>query len=224
MTTAQPSKFHFDLDLSGNQSQTRVMTETRIKELRQQAREEGYAEGLAKGEHTEVARAAAGLMVAGEKVAANAVEIMKAIDVADRRSRTDGIGLARAIGMKLAATLVAREPEVELGSLIEECLASLDRAPHLVVRCHPALCDKLKEITEAHMAAAGFNGRLIILGDPEIAPGDGRLEWADGGLVRNMGTMLAEIDKTIVAHCATSGLPEPLLEPSLSAEMNNERD
>ena len=27
----------------------------------------------------------------------------------------------------------------------------------------------------------GFAGRLVVLGDPVIAPGDGRIEWADGG-------------------------------------------
>ena len=31
----------------------------------------------------------------------------------------------------------------------------------------------------------GFEGRLITLGEPDIAPGDVRLEWADGGVVRD---------------------------------------
>jgi flagellar assembly protein FliH len=222
--TSAPAKFHFDLDLSGNQRQTRVMTEALIEELRQKAHEEGFAEGLAQGEHSEVARAAADLSASGQKIAAGALNLLKTVDVAERQARAEGIELARAVGLKLAAKLVAREPEAELEALIVECLASLDRAPHLVVRCNPALSDKLRQITEAHMSAAGFSGRLIVLGDEEIAPGDGRLEWADGGLVRDMATMLAEIDKTIAAYCATTGLPAPSPELAPLAETEHEHD
>ena len=41
----------------------------------------------------------------------------------------------------------------------------------------------------------GFEGRLVIMGEPEIAPVDARLEWADGGVVREgaaIGAALAE--------------------------------
>ena len=34
-------------------------------------------------------------------------------------------------------------------------------------------------------AARGFEGRLVVLAEPEIAPGDCRIEWADGGVVRD---------------------------------------
>jgi flagellar assembly protein FliH len=30
----------------------------------------------------------------------------------------------------------------------------------------------------------GYEGRLVVIGEPEIAPGDARIEWADGGIVR----------------------------------------
>ena len=30
----------------------------------------------------------------------------------------------------------------------------------------------------------GFEGRIVVLGEPDIALGDARLEWADGGIVR----------------------------------------
>ena len=32
--------------------------------------------------------------------------------------------------------------------------------------------------------ARGFQGRLIVMGEPDVAPGDVRVEWADGGIVR----------------------------------------
>ncbi len=204
-----PAKFQFDLDLSGSQRQTQVMTEGRIAKLRKEAHAEGFAQGLAEGERTELARAAADLAAAGQKIAADAAALLRAVETADRQARTEGLELARAVGQKLAANLVSLKPEAEIETLIEECLHSLERTPHLVVRCHPDLTDKLKQITEQHMAATGYSGRLIVLGDPEIEPGDGRFEWADGGLVRDMGAILEEIDRTIAAYCHASGLPTP---------------
>ena len=217
-----PAKFNFDLDLSGNQAQTRVMTETSVLKLREEGRQEGYAEGFREGERTETARAEAALAAAAEKIAANATRMLQTVANCEQKARADGIAVARTIAVKLASELVSRMPEAELDTLIEECLHSLDQTPHLVIRCQPDLVDRIKEVTEAHMAAAGFNGRLVVLGDPEIGPGDGRLEWADGGLVRDMSKILAEIDKSIVAYCATSGLPAPDLAPDPLAESDHE--
>ncbi len=218
--SSAPAKFQFDLDLSGSPRQTQVMTEARITKLREDAHAQGFSEGLAQGEHTETARASAELAKAAQKLATDAAAILKTVDAADRQSRADGVELARAIGLKLAATLVAQKPEAELDALIEECLNSLERAPHLVVRCHPDLTDAIKTITEKHMAAAGYTGRLIVLGEPEIAPGDGRLEWAEGGLVRDMGAILSEIDRIVNAYCTAEKLPAPDF-TSMTTETDN---
>ena len=220
--SSAPAKFQFDLDLSGNQAQTRVMTETSILKLREEAHQAGYAEGFREGQQAETARAEAALAAAAEKLAATSARMLQTVTNYEQKARTDGIAVARSIAVKLASELVSRIPEAELDTLIEECLQSLDQTPHLVIRCQPDLVDKIKELTETHMAAAGYNGRLVVLGDPEIGPGDGRLEWADGGLVRDMSKILSEIDKSIVAYCATSGLPAPDLAPAPLAESDHE--
>ena len=48
-------------------------------------------------------------------------------------------------------------------------------------RCTRSPREKLDEIARAR----GFEGRLVVLAEPEIAPGDCRIEWADGGVVRD---------------------------------------
>lgn len=226
MSTATAKKFTFDLDLGSEHKRTRMVNETDIDAIRAAARAEGYAEGVAEGQRAEVARAAAELTQAGQRVAQTATQLLSSVDAAERQAHSDAVALARAIGTKLAARLIGREPEAELEPLIAECLASLETAPHLVVRCHPALAEKLQEITEAHMAANGYGGRLIVMGDPDIAVGDGRLEWADGGLVRDFAAISAQIDKAIAAYCASEELVVPELPaadlPELPAEAEPE--
>jgi flagellar assembly protein FliH len=41
-----------------------------------------------------------------------------------------------------------------------------------------------------------------VMGEPDIRLGDGRLEWVDGGLVRDADRLDAEINETIAAYLA----------------------
>ncbi len=43
----------------------------------------------------------------------------------------------------------------------------------------------------------GFEGRLVILAEPEIALGDCRVEWADGGVIRDRAAIEAAIDDAV---------------------------
>ena len=44
----------------------------------------------------------------------------------------------------------------------------------------------VRDLAAARMQTSGFAGRLVVMGDPEIVPGDARIEWADGGIVRDV--------------------------------------
>ena len=63
----------------------------------------------------------------------------------------------------------------------------------------------MRDIATARVQASGFGGRLVVMGDPEIAPGDCRLEWVDGGVVRDRAAIAAEIDERIAAYLAARG-------------------
>jgi flagellar assembly protein FliH len=52
----------------------------------------------------------------------------------------------------------------------------------------------------------GFEGRVIVLGEPDIALGDARLEWADGGLVRERRATEAALAQTLGGSGAARAL------------------
>jgi flagellar assembly protein FliH len=52
---------------------------------------------------------------------------------------------------------------------------------------------------------AGFAGRLVVLGEDGIAAGDCRIEWADGGIVRDREKALAAIEAAIERRFAKVG-------------------
>ncbi len=54
----------------------------------------------------------------------------------------------------------------------------------------------------------GFEGRLVILAEPEIAHGDCRIEWADGGVVLDRATTEAKIADLVEQYMASRRVTE----------------
>jgi flagellar assembly protein FliH len=201
-----PARFTFDLDLGKRTTPSAppepTMPERLVAQLLAQAREEAYAEGMAAGERNATAVAAQTLAAAAGTLATQSAEMAAALDDATAQSRREAVELAASVGRKLALHLLARYPTVELDALIGECMQSLGGVPHLVIRCHPTIADGIRDIATAHMQTSGFAGRLVVMGDPELRLGDGRLEWVDGGLVRDIGAVSKDIDQKISAYLA----------------------
>ena len=202
MTNAAPAKFRFDLDLGHRQERNTVLTETAIATLVANARDEGRREGLAEGERSAAVRAAQAIANAATTLADHTAALNAALDDSRHATLSDAVSLAAIIGRKLARHLLDREPTAEIEALLAECLASLDAVPHLVIRCNPELADAVREIATARIATSGFTGRLVVLGEPDIALGDARLEWVDGGIVRNSAELEQQIDRRITQYLA----------------------
>ena len=49
----------------------------------------------------------------------------------------------------------------------------------------------------------GFEGRLVILAEPDIATGDCKIEWADGGVVLDSGATAAKIAELVDRYMAS---------------------
>jgi len=205
---AQPARFTFDLDLGQRTIPSAppapTVPEELVAQLVAQAREDAYAEGLAAGERNAASMAAQTLAAAAGTLATQTAEMVAALDDATTAAKREAVELAASIGRKLALHLLARHPTVELEALIAECMQSLGGVPHLVVRCHPAIADEIRDIATAHMHTSGFSGRLIVMGDPDVRLGDGKLEWVDGGLVRDIGEISKDIDRKIMAFLAAA--------------------
>ena len=96
---------------------------------------------------------------------------------------TEAVEVAVAVARKLCAELVAAEPLGEIMALVADCFSHLvvdaaSRRPHQRRALRGA-----RERIERLAKQSGFEGRLVILAEPEIATGDCRIEWADGGVV-----------------------------------------
>jgi flagellar assembly protein FliH len=76
------------------------------------------------------------------------------------------------------------------------------------VRINASLYEIAHERIELLPKQSGFQGRLVILAEPEIETGDCRIEWADGGLVLDRAAVEAKINELVGRYIASRGAPE----------------
>jgi flagellar assembly protein FliH len=121
----------------------------------------------------------------------------------------------RAIARKAVPALCRKDPLAEVEALIVECLHEAFEEPRLVLRVAASLFPELRERVEQLAASTGFAGKVVLLADETLGPGDARVEWADGGAERDGARLLSDIDAVLArAIDAISDQPTKPLEES----------
>ena len=160
----------------------------------QEAEARGHAQGLLEGRRKAAAEADAQMAAAIRRLADAAVQLLAGLDAHQARLEEEALAFGAALGRKLAGTALASQP---LEPLLEAARASFQHlrgVPHLVVRVNQALVETVEAHVQRIARERGYEGRLVVIGEPEIAPGDGRIEWADGGIVREKARIEAAVD------------------------------
>src|SRR5262245_13272626 len=194
-----PAKFLFDNDFAagGERTKSSVALAEHAAKLGE-AEAAGYRKGFAAAKAEAEQRAAAAL----ERVALALAELNRGLAAVETRLETEAVEVAVAVARKLAPELIAAEPLAELAALAAGCFRHLVAAPHVVVRVNDALQEAAREALEATARAGGFDRRLMVLAEPEIAPGDCRIEWADGGVKRERAAIEGAIEEAVGRYVA----------------------
>jgi len=194
------AKYMFDEDFATGDKPTIsvVEAERRRVDAESQAHRTGFAAGLAQAQNEANQRVAAAL----ELIADGLARLDRALTGIETRLETEAVEVAVAVAAKLAPELIAREPFAEISALATECFHHLVSAPHVVVRIGAEIYETAKDKLEEIAGARGFEGRLVVLSDPDMAPGDCRIEWADGGINRDQAATLSAIDEVVARYVA----------------------
>src|ERR1041385_308737 len=192
------AKYLFDEDFSTGDRTTISVVEAERR--RADAESHAYRKGFAAGEDKAKAEAA--------QRAANALAVMadgldklnKALSDIEIRVETEAVDVAVAVAGKLAPALIAREPFEEISALARDCFQHLVKTPHVVVRVGPPIYEITKDKLDEIARARGFEGRLVVMAEDNIAAGDCRIEWAEGGLARDEAAPLAVLDDAVARH------------------------
>ena len=195
---AAPAKFLFDMDFSApDRMRERPATPAEIAQKVAAAEARAYRDGYDAAQREAKAESDRRSAAALEEIGVNIRGIAQRFSGIETRMETEAVDVAVAVARKLCSMLIAAEPLSEIIGLVKDCFSHLVATPHLVVRINESLYDAAHERIERLAKQSGFEGRLVILAEPEIATGDCKIEWADGGVVLEREAIEAKINELV---------------------------
>ena len=200
---AAPAKFLFDTDFSAPDRRERAATAAEIAQRIAAAEARALRDGFEAGQREAKAESDRRTALALEEIRLGMQGIAAGFAGVETRMETEAVDVAVAVARKLCSELIAAEPLGEIVGLVKDCFSHLVSTPHLVVRINASLYEVAREGIERLAKQSGFEGRLVILAEPEIATGDCRIEWADGGVVLDRGAVEAKISELVGRYLAS---------------------
>lgn len=182
-----------------------TMTEDQVAALR----EESFAAGRTQGVEEATAQAESLAAAALARIEARLAEVAPQIATVIDGVKRDAVAAAMAALRKLVPRLAKEGDLADIEQVVTSCLAAVLEEPRVVVRVNDSTLDLIKERVADIAAKAGYDGKVVLVVDDNLGPGDCRVEWADGGAERDTGWMWKQIDGVVERFFAGLSVAPP---------------
>lgn len=170
----------------------------------------GYARGFAAGRAEEAALSERRRVDALERIAAGLGPILSAVDGRVAAIETEALAFFEALARAACDRALAAEPLAAIRTAAVETFRHLRGVPHVAARVHASLVDDVEAVLRSVAREGGYEGRVIVIGSEDIALGDARFDWADGGVVSDRRVLLRAVDDALAAAFASGNIaPTP---------------
>jgi flagellar assembly protein FliH len=150
-----------------------------------EARKAAMAEGLAKGKADAAAQSERQTASALNAIAQHFAKVDAEVQAAAAELRETSLELSLAMVRRLFPEFARRHGLEEVKELLGRCLEQLRTEPRFTVKVASDLAETLKAEIEALAQSRGFEGRVVVAGEEGLKPGDCRIEWSQGGMIRS---------------------------------------
>lgn len=212
--TVQPFSFGDDLARPAQERRVadrraRAEQEARLAE----AEREAFGRGVAAGQREAAAETERRVAEAMAGIAAAAGALFSDLDARAAALEEAALAFFAALARGLAGRAVETEPLAAIEEAAREAFRHLRGVPHLAVRVHQSLVEPVDARLGAMAREHGYEGRIIVLGADDLALGDARLDWADGGIALDRDAAEAAIRAVLARN---PPLRDPLPAPESS--------
>lgn len=170
------------------------------QETEARARAAGFAEGHAEGRAQAQRELDQRLAQALEAVAARAGDLVAKLDRLEDAAADEAVAFALRFAEAAAGVALQRYPLAALEAAAREVFAQVRQAPHCVIRLNEQLVEQANEMLARVARERGFEGRVVVMGEPDMAKADFSLEWADGGVRRDSDALRLKLADAIERH------------------------
>lgn len=198
---SRPTPFLFGRDFHEAEAPPeKTLTLSEHEATLQAAEREAYARGLAAGREEALATETARIADTCTRIVQALAKSVKEADARISARESEAIKLALAFAEKIGGKALEHYPLADIEAAAAACFDEARHAPHAVIRVAPPFVEEVEMRLTAIATERGFAGRLVVIGEPDIAPGDARVEWADGGIVQDRAALLTAITSAVERH------------------------
>jgi len=176
-------------------------------------RKEIYESGFAAGKKAATEELTQHIATTVTKMSADIARLLEQAETARQAQEPRVREAVLAIARKVLPDFSQRNGLQEIQAVVAGIIGEMAKEPRLVVRVNDAQFDavdaSLKKITEQQ----GYTGKIVLVADADVKADDCRIEWADGGIDRNLEALWRTIGQNLVPHAVTPGA-EPAPSPS----------
>ncbi len=159
-----------------------------------QAHEDGYADGFQAGKSAAESAAATRLAAALTRIEGHLAHLAGGLEAETRARRDEAVEIGLAVARRLLPATARANALAEVEGAIASAVAEMIDEPRLVIRVSEAMLEEIADRLDALTTARGFAGRVVLLPEPALDPGDCRIEWAEGGVERATGRFWKDLD------------------------------
>lgn len=208
--------FTFDAAFDGGASEAAAKAEARFREelemARTAARAEGFDEGYQRGYQQAKQELETAILATLQSLAGQIGAVANELPRLKQELIAESASLVLPMAEAIAGLEIQKRPYESLDRHVQHVFEEHASEPRLVIRVADAVLDAVKARVETLADAYGFQGRLIFLAEPSLMPGDGLIEWPDGGIEIRQQTRLDEVrskTESFVASLATRPVGNP---------------
>ena len=150
-----------------------------------EARKTALSEGQAKGKADATAQTERQTATALNVIAQHFAKIDGEVQAATAALRESTIALSLAMVRRLFPEFARQHGLEEVKELLGRSLDTLRTEPRFTVKVASSQAEALGSEVDALARSRGFEGRILVTADESLKPGDCRIEWSQGGMIRS---------------------------------------
>lgn len=116
----------------------------------------------------------------------------------------DAFKLCQAMMRKLAPALMSGREAQEVELVVREAFAFLTDQPKVIIRVPEDVEPHLRDKVDLMASRVGYEGEVVLVGDPELEARDCRISWNAGAVESALAQTWQDID-TIIARAVDNG-------------------
>lgn len=195
-----------------------TFSEAELEDAKKRAWDDALAEGIRQGRAEILAAQGEVQNRLLESINNRIADVLTEQAARHTASRDMAMQIALAIARKILPNYTQRHGLAEVEAVVTQVMSEMGSEPRLVVRVADSQLDTITIKVQREAEQRGFAGKIVFMGDPEMGPADCRIEWAEGGVERDVRRLWSEIDRLT----AQAMQPETIMTPQTTNQENKD--